>query len=168
MKRTPAVMIALSLGLLIGFQTGCAGPRGLAEGDPWLAPPPANVKLTPGTAPIDPSIVRPVLEPQDSAAEERLAAASWVHITPDEAEHLAGWTNAPSGTEGDLYLIRGVTTLEDGAAGALGVYPLPRNDLLVRYEATSHVRQHVIRQPLVVWLESPPSHVYLEINVPRK
>jgi hypothetical protein len=161
MKRASLVVSGLGLCLLLG--TGCVDRRAFVNLDPWFAPAPAGGPPADASARLDPSIVRLVIEPQETEAEELLASRSWLRITPDQAAHLAGWTNAPTGPEGDLYLIRGVATLQPDARG-LYVYRLPGNDLLVNFGTLGKSPQRMIKQPLVVWLDRPPRNVYADVT----
>src|SRR4051794_5942837 len=120
MKRASLMVVSVGVVLLLGSPPGCAGRNGLANQDSWLTDSPPVARCTA----LDPSIARLVLEPQEEAAEERLAGAPWVHITPEEAERLAGWNNAPSGGGSEMYLVFGIPLLHT-TPGALPGYPLP-------------------------------------------
>src|SRR3954464_7069268 len=153
MKRALLMVVSVGVVLLLGSPPGCAGRNGLANQDSWLTDSPPVARCTA----LDPSIARLVLEPQEEAAEERLARAPWGHITPEEAERFAGWNNAPSGGEGELYLVRGIALLHT-ARGAFAVYRLPANDLEVVFSAVSDApaRPESFRQPLGVCPDTPP------------
>lgn len=165
MKRVSSLIFAgLSVVLLLAAPSGCADRGALVNRDPWLAPSPAGTAAPEASARLDRSIVRLVLEPEVETAEELLTGRSWVRITPEEATRLAGWTNAPSGPEGELYLVRGVATLHPADQG-VDVYRLSGNDLRVVFGAPADTTRQLVKQPLVVWLEAPPRNVYIEAGL---
>src|SRR4051794_15581469 len=88
----PAALLAAGVLALAGCQ-GASTQRP----DPWLRPPAGTVASADGTPaesararPLDPSIVRLVLEPWQDEAERLLEDVPWARLTPDDAARLAG------------------------------------------------------------------------------
>lgn len=165
----PVVSAALLAAAVLapgGCQSGSAPPP-----DSWLGPPLREGTSGAGAAdglaaarPLDPSLVRLVLEPWQDEAERLLADVPWVRLTPDDAGRLAGWADAPEPDH--LYLLRGIDMPALGG-GHIYVTQSAAGDVSVHFGALTHRSDlgPTRRQPVVVMLDRPPRDVYVGVSV---
>jgi len=162
-----AVILIATAALTFG---GCQGQSAHSP-DPWARSlprahaPAADVAAELAAArPLDPSIVRLVLEPFQDEAERLLENVSWVQLTADDAARLAGWADAPEPDH--LYLLRGLE-LPAVRTGGLRVTQSAAGDVLVAFEGLTHSADagQTRRQPVVVMLDRPPRNVYVMTSV---
>jgi hypothetical protein len=141
--------------LLLCLVTGCADNRAWTSSDPWFHPPPVEPH---DSEPIGGGRIENVIADKELEAEDLLATAPYVEITPQQAEAFAGYPLIPH-PGARPYLVRGGYLLR--RSGVFQVYYLGRGDYLVYHECLGSTPAAMKRQALVVQLDKPPKRVFV-------
>ncbi|HWE03384.1 MAG TPA: hypothetical protein VG326_13325 [Tepidisphaeraceae bacterium] len=150
-RRSP---ICLPWCLLLFTLAGCGDHRAWTSTDPWFHPPVAEPH---DSEPIGGGRIDNVVPDKELEAEEMLAAAPFVELTPQQADAFAGYPLIPH-PGARPYLMRGVYLRR--RTGVFQVYSLGRGDYLVYHECLGSAPAAMKRQALVVQLDKPPRRVF--------